>query len=187
MRIVGGRYRGRLLAVPAGEDVRPTSDRARESVFNILMHRYPPHDFSLTGARVLDLCAGTGALGLEALSRGAAHVTFVERAPAALAALAANIKGMKAQAETAVLAADATHLPRADVPCALVFLDPPYALGIAPAALASAAAAGWLRKGALAVVETAAADRPAWPEGFIEDDHRIYGKAAVAFLRYRAE
>ncbi len=185
MRIVAGRYRGKLLAAPEGAGVRPTSDRARESLFNILIHRYPPHEFALLGARVADLCAGTGALGLEALSRGAAHVTFVERAPAALAALAANIRAMKAETATTALRGDATHLPRAPLPCSLLFLDPPYADGIAPAALASAVAAGWLRDGAVAVVETAAADSPVWPEGFVLDDRRVYGKAAVAFLRRR--
>jgi 16S rRNA (guanine966-N2)-methyltransferase len=186
MRIVAGRHRGRLLTVPEGLDVRPTSDRARESLFNVLVHRYPPHEFSLIGARAIDLCAGTGALGLEALSRGAAHVTFVERAPAALAALAANIRAMKADKATSVLKVDATHLPRAPIPCSLLFLDPPYADGIAPAALAAAVAAGWLADGAVAVVETAASDAPIRPEGFVLDDRRVYGKAAVSFLRRRA-
>ncbi len=185
MRIVAGRYRGKLLTAPEGEGVRPTSDRARESLFNILVHRYPPHDFALSGARVLDLCAGTGALGLEALSRGAAHATFVERAPAALAALSANIRALKAEAVSTVLKTDATRLPRASVPCSLVFLDPPYADGIAPAVLASAIAAQWLRDGAVAVVETAATDSPVWPEGFVLDDRRAYGKAALFFLRWR--
>ncbi len=184
MRIVAGRHRGRVLAAPEGGDTRPTSDRAREALFNILAHRYAPEDFSLAEARVLDLFAGTGALGLEAYSRGATHVTFVERAPAALAALAANIRALKAETATAVLKADATHLPRATVPCSLVLLDPPYAAGAAADALASAAAAGWLRAGAVVVAETAASELPAWPQGFAVDDRRAYGKAALTFLRF---
>jgi len=184
VRIVAGRHRGRVLVAPEGGDTRPTSDRAREALFNILAHRYAPDDFSLIDARVLDLFAGTGALGLEAYSRGAAHVTFVERAPIALAALAANIRGSKAEKATAVLKADATHLPRALVPCSLVLLDPPYAAGVAADALASAAATGWLRHGAVVVAETAASETPAWPEGFTVDDRRAYGKAALTFLRY---
>ena len=183
MRIVAGQHRGRVLVAPGGEGVRPTSDWARESLFNVLVHRYPPHEFTLNGARVLDLCAGTGALGLEASSRGAVHVTFVERAPVALAALAANLRAFKIEAT--VLKTDATHLPRSPIPCSLVFLDPPYADGIAVAALSSAAAAEWLRDGAVVVVETAATDHPVWPEGFVADDRRTYGKAAISFLRWR--
>lgn len=181
MRIVAGRNKGRALVAPEGGDTRPTSDRAREALYNILVHRYPPDAFALHGARVLDLFAGTGALGLEAWSRGAAHVTFVERDPVALKALTANVRGCKAEAE--ILRADATHLPRAKLACDLVLLDPPYAAGVAAAALASADAAGWVRSGAVAVAETAAADAPAWPEGFAVDDRRVYGKAALTFLR----
>ncbi|SBW12501.1 16S rRNA (Guanine(966)-N(2))-methyltransferase [uncultured Alphaproteobacteria bacterium] len=181
MRIVAGRNKGRILAAPEGGDTRPTSDRAREALFNILAHRYAPEDFSLHGARVLDLFAGTGALGLEAWSRGAAHVTFVERDAAALKALAANLRATRAEAE--ILRADATHPPRAKIACDLVFLDPPYAEGVAAAALAAADAAGWVRAGAVAVAETAAADAPVWPPGFVVDDRRVYGKAALTFLR----
>lgn len=183
MRIVAGRNKGRLLAAPEGGDTRPTSDRAREALFNILVHRYGADDFTLVGARVLDLFAGTGALGLEAWSRGAAHVTFVERDPAALKALAANLRATRAEGE--ILRADATRPPRAKIACDLVFLDPPYAAGVAAAALAAADAAGWVRPGAVAVAETAADDSPAWPESFAVDDRRAYGKAALTFLRRR--
>jgi len=183
MRIVGGRCRGLRLAAPEGDRVRPTSDRAREAVFNILVHRYGPAGFPLIGARVLDLCAGTGAMGLEAWSRGAAHVTFVERDPAVARALDRNLAAAKIGDAARLLRADATRLPRADVPCSLVFLDPPYAAGIAAAALAAAADAEWLARAALAVVETAADDTPDWPAGFVLDDRRTYGRAAVSFLR----
>ncbi len=184
MRLVGGKYRGKALAAPEGQDTRPTTDRAREALFNILAHRYPAHDFSLIGARVLDLCAGTGALGLEALSRGAAHVTFVERGPDALKVLQANVRSVNAPTQTQIIRGDAARLPRASVPCTLVFLDPPYADGIEAKVLASAASAGWLRRGALIVVETDSKHFPEWPSDFIEDDRRTYGKSAFTLLRY---
>ncbi|MBN2751918.1 MAG: 16S rRNA (guanine(966)-N(2))-methyltransferase RsmD [Rhodospirillaceae bacterium] len=187
MRIVAGLYRGRPLAVPEGADVRPTSDRAREAVFNILAHTYSPDVFSLAGVRVLDMCAGTGALGLEALSRGASHVTFVERSSPALAVLADNMRALKVGDAAKVLKTDATHLPRAPIPCGLIFLDPPYADGIVAAALTSAATAGWIGDGAVVVVETANTDTPVWPQGFTPDDRRVYGKAAISFLRYHKD
>jgi len=186
MRIVGGRLRGKTLVAPEGKDTRPTSDRARESLFNILAHRYQPHDFTLNGVRVLDMCAGTGALGLEALSRGASHVTFVERGHEALAALNANIRSAKAIKETQVQRCDVTGMQRASVPCGLVFLDPPYADGIEAAALNAARKTGWLRDGAVVIVETDSKNFPEWPEGFVEDDRRSYGKVTFTILRFNA-
>ncbi len=184
MRLVGGKYRGKILGVPDGMDTRPTSDRAREALFNILAHRYPAHDFSVIGARVLDLCAGTGALGLEALSRGAAHVTFVEQGAEALKVLQANVRSMKTPEQMQIIRGDATRLPRASVPCSLVFLDPPYADGIEAKVLMSAAAAGWISSNALVVVETDSKHFPEWPNAFKEDDRRTYGKSAFTLLRY---
>jgi len=184
MRIVGGTFKGRVIHAPAGRDVRPTTDRARESLFNILAHSYQPHEFQLIGARVLDLCAGTGALGLEALSRGASHVTFVEKNAVARAALAHNIRTMQAEDSVHVVKGDATHLPQAPIACGLVFLDPPYADNAEIPALASAVDCGWIKPGAIVVVETASTNFPEWPETFMEDDRRKYGNSSFTILRF---
>ena len=179
MRIVGGRWRGvALSAVGRGDaaaQLRPTSDRVRESLFNILVSRETP----VEGARVLDLFAGTGALGLEALSRGAAHATFVETGRPAQAILRANI--LKTQADAEILAVDATRLPpNRGAPCDLVFLDPPYGRGLGERALASAAAGGWIAPGALILLEEGTA--PALSPGFRQIDQRRWGGTVVTFL-----
>lgn len=183
MRIVAGRFRGRTLAdVGRGDPaahLRPTSDRVRESLFNVLTGGR--HGDPVTGARVLDLFAGTGALGLEALSRGAAHATFVERGAPALALLGQNIARTRTEAETTVLGQDATRLmPCPVAPFTLVFLDPPYGKGLGEAALAGAQRGGWLAPGAFIVWEEQAA-QPA-PEGFTPVDTRRYGGTHVTLL-----
>lgn len=152
MRIVAGRWRGRGLAAPLGETTRPTSDRARQAVFDRLAHA-PWAEGVLDGAQVLDAFAGTGAMGLEALSRGAARAWFMETEVAARRALAANIATCRAEGAT-ILAADATH-PTQGEACTLVFLDPPYGKGLIPVALAALRGAGWIAPGALVVCETA--------------------------------
>jgi 16S rRNA (guanine966-N2)-methyltransferase len=155
MRIVGGRWRGRALTAPKSQAIRPTADRLRESLFNILAHAYGD---PITGARVLDLFAGTGALGLEALSRDAAFVLFVDDGAEARALLRGNVEALGAGGATRVFRRDATRLGAAHPvePFSLVFLDPPYGRGLAEKALASARDGGWLAPGALVVVEEAA-------------------------------
>jgi 16S rRNA (guanine966-N2)-methyltransferase len=174
LRIVAGLWRGRLIAAPADQAVRPTAARAREALFNRLAHGFAAEEFSLAGARVIDVCAGSGVLGLEALSRGAAAATFVDRAPAALSLLRAN---------TGVLAADACALPRARQPCDLAFVDPPYGEGLAPAILTALRAQGWLRPGAVVSVETGADESLEPPPGYVLHDRRVYGRAALWLLR----
>jgi len=184
MRIVGGRHRGRRLLAPPGEAVRPTSDRAREALFNILSHgKYATAGPPFAGARVLDAFAGTAAVGLEALSRGASAAVFIERDPAALDALRRNIASLGEAGRASVLAIDATQPPRSAEPCALAFLDPPYQSGLAAPALAALAEAGWLGRLALAVVELAAREAFAAPAGFSLIEERVYGAARLVFLR----
>jgi 16S rRNA (guanine966-N2)-methyltransferase len=187
MRIIGGRHRGRKLSAPAGQDVRPTADRTREALFNILAHgRFATSGSPFAGRRVLDAFAGTGAFGLEALSRGAVHATFLELAPAALKALAANVAGLGEEARTTLLRADATTPPAAPAPCALVGLDPPYGSGLSSPCLAALAARGWLEPGALAVAEIAATEAFEPPPGFLVEDERRYAAARLVILRWAA-
>src|SRR5262245_54723789 len=147
MRIVGGRLRGRALAAPKSQDIRPTADRLRESLFNILAHGYGD---PANGARVLDLFAGTGALGLEAISRGAAFTLFVDDGAEARSLMRANVDTLGLGGITKIFRRDATKLGDAHPvePFALVFLDPPYGKGLAEKALASARDGGWLASGA---------------------------------------
>jgi 16S rRNA (guanine966-N2)-methyltransferase len=183
MRIVGGSNRRRRLAVPPGDAVRPTADRVREALFDILLHgRFAGSGNPLADASVLDAFAGTGALGLEALSRGADEAFFIERDAAALAALRQNIKALGEEGRTRVIPGDATRPPPAARACAVAFLDPPYRSGLAPAALAALAAAGWLAADALAVVEVGAREGLAPPSGFRILDQRAYGAARLVFL-----
>ncbi|GBQ81307.1 N-6 adenine-specific DNA methylase [Gluconacetobacter johannae DSM 13595] len=158
MRIVAGTRRGRALAAPPGRTTRPTADRVRQALFDMLLHAPWAGTDAVVGARVLDGFAGTGALGLEALSRGAAHCTFFETDRAALAALRANVAACRAEAAATVRAIDVTRPPPAgaDGACGLVFLDPPYGQGLPARALQALGRAGWIAPGALIVVETAA-------------------------------
>ena len=188
MRIVGGTHRGTTLApVGAGDPaahLRPTSDRVREAIFNLLLNgRLGGEDADpLEGACVLDLFAGTGALGLEALSRGARHATFVDDGEAATTLLRRNIARLAVEARASLRRADATRLPRnPGGACNLIFLDPPYGTGLGEAALASAAAQGWIAPGALVVWEEARP--PAPPPGFRPLDLRRYGGTTVSILR----
>jgi 16S rRNA (guanine966-N2)-methyltransferase len=187
MRIVGGKHRGRRLLAPPGDNVRPTSDRAREALFDILSHgRLAADGIPFAGAAVLDAFAGTGALGLEALSRGAAEVVFFERDPEALAILRRNVASLGESACADILACDATRPPRAGLRCAVAFLDPPYRSGLAATALAAIAAAGWLAPDALAVVEVGAREGFVAPAGFALIDDRVYGAARLVFLHREA-
>ena len=184
MRIVGGKHRGRRLLAPPGETVRPTSDRAREALFNILSHgRLAAEGVPFADAVVLDAFAGTGALGLEALSRDAAEALFIEQDREALAILRQNIAALGEDAQARIIAGDATRPPRAPSACGLVFIDPPYRSGLAAPAVAALDAAGWLMPGALAILELAAREELAPPAGFILLDERVYGAARLVFLR----
>jgi len=183
MRIVGGRLRGRALVSPTSDAIRPTADRLREALFNILIHA---HGDPVTGARVLDLFAGTGALGLEALSRGAASLVAMELARPALDALKRNISACRENARTLVFACNALDPPQSQpriAPCSLVFLDPPYGKGLIPLALVALGKAGWIASGALIVAEMGPRDEMPAMDGFAVEDERRYGKARIVFLR----
>ena len=156
MRIIAGRYKGRRLTAPPGADTRPTSDRARQALFDMLLHA-PWAEGALVGAAVLDAFAGTGALGLEALSRGAGSAAFIETARPALAALHANIAACGADEVCRVIGGDARKPPRG-TPCGILFLDPPYGQGLVPVALAALSKAGWIAPGALIVAEVGATE-----------------------------
>jgi 16S rRNA (guanine966-N2)-methyltransferase len=188
MRIVGGRLRGRALAVPKSQAIRPTAERLREALFNILVHGYGD---PVAGARVLDLFAGTGALGLEALSRGADFALFIDDAAEARALLRENVAALGLGGVSRIFRRDATRLDagrlgfaHALAPFSLLFLDPPYARGLAEKALASARAGGWIAPGALIVVEEAAKAGFVRPEGFDELERRGYDDTELLILRH---
>ena len=187
MRIVAGRHRGRRLTAPEGLGVRPTADRTREALFNILTQgRLAEEGPALEGARLLDAFAGTGALGLEALSRGAAAVVFMEEQAVAEATLRKNIRDLGVEAESKVLRADVLRPPpaaRHGGPCSIVLMDPPYNQGLAAPALAALEAAGWLAADCLVALELLKSEPFEPPAGFTELEARNYGKARLVFLR----
>jgi 16S rRNA (guanine966-N2)-methyltransferase len=182
MRIVGGRFRGRTIAGPKSQAVRPTADRLREALFNILIHAYGD---PIAGARVLDLFAGTGALGIEALSRGAAFALFVDDGVEARALLRGNAEALGLGGASKIFRRDATRLGPAHPiePFSLAFLDPPYGRGLAERALASAREGGWLAPGALVVVEEAADAGFQPPQGFEELERRDYDDTTVIIAK----
>ena len=182
MRIIGGRFRGASLATPSGQGTRPTSDRLRETIFNILIHGLGD---PVTDARALDLFAGTGALGIEALSRGARTCLFVEEAVEARGLIRRNIETLGLNGVTRIFRRDATRLGSAGTiePFNLVFLDPPYRKGLGEQALASARGGGWLKPGAVLVLEEDARARVEPPEGFELLDRRNAGDSQILFLR----
>ncbi|MCW8835357.1 MAG: 16S rRNA (guanine(966)-N(2))-methyltransferase RsmD [Rhodospirillales bacterium] len=182
MRIVAGKHKGRRLAAPDGRNVRPTSDRARQALFNILDHGV--EGFRIAGARVVDAFAGSGALGLEALSRRAAFVTFLENSPEAARLIGDNARTFGEAGNIAIRRVDATNPGQADAPCTLAFLDPPYGKGLEEPALIALGAMGWLADGAICVVETAADETISPPPGFEEIDSRRYGAARITFMRF---
>jgi 16S rRNA (guanine966-N2)-methyltransferase len=186
VRLIAGAWRGRKLIVPAGLEVRPTAARAREAVFNRLAHGFGGFGFRLPGAVVADLFAGTGAFGFEALSRGAGAAVFVEAAPSVVSCLKETAARLGAEDRVTVVASDAARLPRAPLRCDLAFLDPPYGAGLAAPALAALIATGWLKPGALVVVELG--DGEPLPEvpGTAIIDERRYGRARFVFLRSAA-
>ncbi|MCL4768545.1 MAG: 16S rRNA (guanine(966)-N(2))-methyltransferase RsmD [Hyphomicrobiaceae bacterium] len=185
MRVVGGKLRGRPLASPGDERLRPTSDRVREAVFNILTHGIA--DFTLPGAKVIDLFAGTGALGLEALSRGASFCLFVEQDAEARGLIRRNVEAFGLAGVTKIFRRDASGLGPAGSRdrFTLLFADPPYGRGLAEKALVSAADGSWLAEGAVAVVEEGERSAIALPAGFTQIDRRVWGSTQVVFARYR--
>src|SRR5271165_4444587 len=185
MRIVGGRLRGRSLAAPVSHAIRPTSERLRESIFGILEHRYPGR---VEGQRVVDLFAGSGALAIEALSRGARFALMVDSGSEARALLRANVEALALGGMTRIWRADATRLGSAPAggPFALAFLDPPYGQGLAGPALAALVEGGWLEPDALCVVEEAAKAQIPALDGLTLLDARLYGDTRIAILRREA-
>jgi len=186
MRIVGGRWRGRPIRGPGSHAIRPTSDRLRESIFNILEHAYgdPVRD-----GRVLDLFAGTGAMGLEALSRGAAFCLFIDHAIDARALIRASTEALSCGGQVRIFRRDATKLGEAEGidPFTLVFCDPPYGRGLAGPALSSAMAGRWLAKDALVIVEEEGGTAFTLPEGFVEAERRVYGDTQIVIAKASIE
>lgn len=182
MRIVAGRFRGAKLAAPKGEATRPTSDKVRQGLFNILEHGV---GFEIEGARVLDLFAGSGALGLEALSRGAKYALFIDDSAQARAVIRRNIETLQLTGITKIWRRSATELgPAGNVaPFDLVFLDPPYGRGLGEQALEAARNGGWIAPGGVAVLEEEARAEIAVPAGFEEIDRRAYGDTRIIILR----
>lgn len=184
MRIVGGALRGRKLEAPATGDTRPTADRIRQAVFNIIEHGFK--DFSLEGTHVLDLFAGTGALGFEALSRGAATSLFVDSDPEACRLIGRNAANLGLSDRVTVARRDATQLGGArgsDGGRLLVFLDPPYGRDLAGPAIARALENGWIAAGALIVAEESAEYSIPWPPNVVVADRRSWGRTSVTFAR----
>ena len=182
MRIIAGAWRGRPLEAPPGRSTRPTSDRAREGLFSMLASRLG----SFEDLEVADLFAGTGALGLEALSRGAAHCTFVEKDRAALDILKRNIDRLGVTDRTEVRIQAAEHAARPRRPCDLVFMDPPYGSGLAQAALDRIAGPGWLAPAAWISVELHG-EALSLPAGLEVDAERKFGRATLILIRRPAE
>ncbi|MDA8870847.1 16S rRNA (guanine(966)-N(2))-methyltransferase RsmD [Rhizobiaceae bacterium] len=181
MRIVGGSLRGRRLATPSDDAIRPTTDRNRESLFNVLMHHHPE---KVSEGRVLDLFCGTGALGLEAISRGAAFAMFVDDGAQARGLVRTNVEAFGLTGTTRILRRDATRLGTAIVPpFGLVFADPPYGKELGERAVTAALDGGWLEEGALLVLEEASASLPTALPGFALLDRRASGTTATGIFR----
>ena len=189
MRIISGKFRGLSLSTPKDERVRPTSDRVREALFNVIAHNNFGMDFSLNGVRVLDLYAGTGALGLEALSRGASFVMFVDDHFESRALIRRNVEAAHATGATKIWRRDAAVL--GDIPSnaggvfGLVFIDPPYRKGLADRSLASLVAGNWLAERCLLVVETAEGEALDVPPSLEIEDDRTYGDTRVRLIMRR--
>ena len=178
MRIIAGSHKGRRLTPPKDNTARPTADRAREALFSILTSRDAIFDQCI----VLDCFAGTGALGLEALSRGAGHATFMEFNPSALSVIKANVASLDLAHACTIVKTDATKPPAAPGPCDLVFLDPPYNQGLVGPCLDGLLHQGWLGQHSTIVVEIAASETLDLPAGFTQQDERRYGAAKIVIL-----
>ena len=187
MRIIGGIHRGRVLKAPKGMDTRPTADKPRQSLFDVLMHgTFDSARFNIREKTVLDAFCGTGAFGLEAISRGAARAVMMDLDGKALEAARENVKALREERHVKIVQADVTKPPEADRACDLVFLDPPYGLGLGPPALEALANKGWIAPGALTVLEVGAREKSVPPQEFVLLDERRVGAAKFLFFRYRA-
>ncbi|PHQ70843.1 MAG: 16S rRNA (guanine(966)-N(2))-methyltransferase RsmD [Sneathiella sp.] len=186
MRIVGGEFRGKKLILPDDTRIRPTSDRTREALFNILGHdshfRTPQGALPL-GARVLDIFAGTGALGLEALSRGAAHVTFIDNHPDSLKLIRENVSAIGAARQADVLSRNGSNPGRAGATYDLILMDPPYNEGLAPQCISALKAGGWMSSSTVIVIELAAKETFDLPPDMVTIKERKYGAARLIFLK----
>ena len=184
MRIVAGRFKGKSLDAPKGLNTRPTSDRVREALFNVLTHGAP--EIAFDQVRVLDLFAGSGALGLEALSRGARYGLFIEEDAGARGTIRRYVEALGLTGATKIWRRDATRLGPVGTmsPFDLVFCDPPYGKGLGARALQSALEGGWLEPGAITVLEERAGEAPNWPQGLVEIDRRRYGDTEIAIARF---
>jgi 16S rRNA (guanine966-N2)-methyltransferase len=183
MRIVAGKFGGTGLAAPKGLETRPTSDKVRQALFNVLIHGEPDVDFETV--RVLDLFAGSGALGLEALSRGARYCVFIDESAAARASIRRNVEALGLTGSTKIWRRDATNLGEVGTvsPFDLIFCDPPYGKGMGERALAAAVEGGWVGREAVAVLEERAEVDIVWPAPFAEIDRRRYGDTQIAIAR----
>jgi len=186
VRVTGGTFGGRALSAPKDMRVRPTSDKVRQAIFNVLAHKDFGMGFALPGARAADLFAGTGAMGIEAISRGAAFCLFVDDSAASRALIRTNVEALGLTGTTKIWRRDATKLGAcpagAGGPFDLVFLDPPYRKELAAPALAALQEGGWLADHALIVAETAEDDDPPAHAGLERIDERVYGDTRVMFL-----
>jgi len=179
MRIIAGKHRGRKLEAPEGKSVRPTTDRMRERVFSMLQHhRYP----ALLGAKVADLYAGTGALGLEALSRGAAHATFVEKTQSTFSCLKRNMESLKEDDNVSLMKISARALPFANEPYDIIFMDPPYHKDMVEPTLHCLLERGWLADGGLVIAELAIDDALTIPDALTIVDDRKQGRQRMLFM-----
>lgn len=189
MRIVGGDFRGKHLAFPEDKRIRPTADRIREALFNILAHGpdYETEEGSLPkGCRVLDVFAGTGALGIEALSRGAAHVTFMDNHPDSLKLIRQNVAAINAQQKANVFSRNGTNPGKASQPADLIMMDPPYLTELAVPCLEALRSCGWCHEKTIVILELATKDKFQAPEGFLPLDERRYGTTTLHFLSCEA-
>ncbi len=186
MRITAGRFGGRAVAGPRNERVGPTSDKVRQAIFNVLQHKDFGFPFSLEGARVVDLFAGTGALGLEALSRGAKYALFIDDAAESRALIRENVEAFGLTGASKIWRRDASALGQLDTlsPFHLAFLDPPYRQALIPRALSGLKDGGWLTRPALAVAEATEDEDIPSTDGFTLIDERIYGDTKVQFLKF---
>ena len=183
MRIIAGKYKAKKLIAPEGKTTRPTSDRARESIFNMLENHLRKNALTWSDITVLDVFAGTGALGLEALSRGAVSLTAAEKDPAATACFWKNAESFVKSGLSVRLFPDALIPLQAEKPVGLLFMDPPYAKGLVAPALEALYRQGWIDTNTLCVIETERNEENVLPDDFILSDTRFYGKAAVSFAR----
>ena len=188
LKIIAGKHRGRNIETLPGKEIRPTTGFTREAVFNILMHgQFSGENSPLINKRVVDLFCGTGALGFEALSRGAAHVSFIDQNPKALDLAKKTATNIGESKNAVFIRSDSTHVPKAHIACSLAFVDPPYEKGMAEKGLVSLTDGGWLEDGAIVVVEQAKKEALNPPIHMTLLDERTYGITRISILKYHTE